>query len=300
MSTSSGWKYVSLTIIGPTLLFTAIFFSSTFYTSYCIRKGIFAAIAVSTLATLQRHSGSHPIASFFFGLLSAWSLIWSAVLLLVFNPHIEFRRIRIVDDANSTGSKSSQYGWEAFPKSISMRRLYWTLDLILNFRGIGWSYRNSKLPTDGEKCTFDSAELNSINANCRGMAQIRAGKGRQSFVLGSLGLFLRDYLLLDLCSHLFHLDPFFSESQANQFLSVIPPGPIYITSFRLLLSLVALYAWCDIIFVGFAILSVGVFGDRWMGTHGEPWMHPRLWGSIWDCYHKGLRGQYLSLVAFVR
>lgn len=291
-------------LIGPMLLFTAIFFSEIFYSSYTIRTWTFATIAVSTLFALQNHGVQHPIAAYNIGFFAFWiNIVWSAVHLLVYNPKIDHRRIQIVEKGSAT--KPRKYGWEAFPDFPSrksgipefpVRRFFWTLDLVFNFRGVGWSYRFAQPQETESVMTYP--ELDALSAKRKGMSLIRAPGGTSAFVSANLGIFAWDYMMLDLCSSLMRLDPYFSGKGDAYMagLSAVPVvGHVLVTLFRLSVTLATLYAFIDTFFVAVTLLGVGLLGEGVLGTYGEPWMYPRLWNSLSECYTKGLRGMSFLL-----
>ncbi|KAL4814416.1 hypothetical protein BDW67DRAFT_87193 [Aspergillus spinulosporus] len=81
-----------------------------------------------------------------------------AVELLVVNQPRQLKRLVKVHDSTS----SSIYIWESMPPALSLPRLLWTCDLLLNPRGIGWAHGSKKYLPKLEKL---SAKPTTPNRN---------------------------------------------------------------------------------------------------------------------------------------
>jgi hypothetical protein len=283
------------TIWGPAILFNAIYFPKVFYSSYAVRVVTFAAVAGTLAFALQPHNIETPSTSYLFGFAPSWTLIVAAVLLLLCNPPRDFRRIRRKDyqgHAKEGSASDSQYEWEPFPKQLS-RRFWWTLDLLMNFRGLGWSYqkRQHQIPDEVKK-VYDESGIKVIRDGCEN--EKRTGQTRSAFLVKQCGYFLVDYMMLDFFIYLMDRDPWFNRSLGSdeRLLFGYPAGNLdmLVRPYRVFVGTLATYSVMDLAHVFLAIVSVSL-GERWLGTHGEPWMHPRLWGSLVELYHRGLPGR---------
>jgi hypothetical protein len=288
-------------IWGPAILFNAIVFPKVFYSSYAARIVTFAAIAGSVVWALQPHDIETPSTSYLFGFAPSWTLIVAAVLLLLCNPSRDFRRIRRKDNQRSGKADStpdSQYEWESFPEQLS-RRFWWSFDLLMNFRGLGWSYqkRQHQIPDDVKRL-YDEGGIKVIRDGCQ--TEKRPGETRSSFLVKQCGYFVVDYVVLDFCIHLMDRDPWFNRplNSNERLLFGYAAGNlnILVRPYRALLGTVATYSVMDLTHVAVALVSVGL-GPRWLGTHGEPWMHPRLWGNLTELFNRGLPGTIASSIS---
>jgi hypothetical protein len=282
------------TIWGPAILFNAIVFPKVFYSSYAARVITFAAVAGSVVFALQPHDIDTPSTSYLFGFAPSWTLIVAAVFLLLCNPPREFRRIRRKDDQGSgkEGSASdSQYEWEPFPEQFS-RRVWWTLDLLMNFRGLGWSYqkRQHQIP-DAVKKVYAESGIKVIRDGCEN--EKKTGQTKSAFLVKQFGYFVVDYMMLDFFIYLMDRDPWFNRPLGSdeRLLFGWPAGnlDIFVRPYRVFVGTLATYSVMDMVHVILAMVSVSL-GESWLGTHGQPWMHPRLWGSLAELYHRGLPG----------
>ncbi|KAL4772581.1 hypothetical protein BDW60DRAFT_40090 [Aspergillus nidulans var. acristatus] len=79
-----------------------------------------------------------------------------AIELLVVNEPRHLRRLVKVHDSTS----SSIYIWESMPPALSLPRLLWTCDLLLNPRGIGWAHGSKKYLPELEKLSAKSTTPN--------------------------------------------------------------------------------------------------------------------------------------------
>jgi len=283
------------TIWGPAILFNAIVFPRVFYSSYAARVVTFAAVAGSVVFALQLHDIQTPSTSYLFGFVPSWTLIVAAVLLLLGNPPRDFRRIRRKDDqgpARDGLGSDAQYEWEPFPVQLS-RRAWWTLDLLTNFRGLGWSYqkRQHQIP-DAVKKVYEERGIEVIRNGCEN-GKKTGQKTKSAFLVKQCGYFLVDYMMLDFCIHLMDRDPWFNRPMKSdeKLLFGWPAGKLdmLVRPYRVFVGTLAIYSVMDFFHALLAIVSVSL-GKRWLGTHGEPWMHPPLWGSLAELYRRGLPG----------
>jgi hypothetical protein len=281
------------TIWGPAILFTALIFPTVFYASYSTRILTFVAVAGSMVFALQPHDIDNAATSYLFGFAPCWALIVAAVLLLLSNPPRDFRRIRRKDyAARKEGGAEVQYEWEAFPKTLE-RRCWWALDLMMNWRGLGWSYqRRQHLIPDAVKRVYDEAGIN-VKRDCA-LDEKRPGQTRSSFLLEQSWYFVVDYILLDLCIYFLDRDPWFNRplNSNERLLFGHPAGnyDILVRPYRVFLGTLATFCVMDLAHVVLALVSVGL-GPAYLGTHGEPWQHPSLWGTLDDLFHRGLPGK---------
>ena len=94
-----------------------------------------------------------------------------------------------------------------------------------------------------------------------------------------------DYLCLDVCVYLMSFDPYFKGETIQATLIVhssISRDSFSTRSYRLFLDITGLYASVGMYCVGFGIVAIGVLGESWLATDGEPWMYLSVYGSLQD------------------
>ncbi|PSN71210.1 hypothetical protein BS50DRAFT_618287 [Corynespora cassiicola Philippines] len=119
------------------------------------------------------------------GLMSAWSVVWIAAILVVNDAQTDFQRIErtegvfgssVLNDKTEDGyphgkserkengytkrvvpnggqvynhlgpsKRHGEFAWQPYPLTPFMERLDWVLDIFCNFRGAGWNWRTSAL-----------------------------------------------------------------------------------------------------------------------------------------------------------
>jgi hypothetical protein len=284
---------IKRTIWGPGILFTALIFPKIFYASYASRILTFVAVAASVVWALQPHDIDNPATSYLFGFAPCWTLIVAAVLLLLSTPARDFRRIRRKDEALvGKGGTEELYEWEPFPEQMS-RRCWWALDLMVNWRGLGWSYqRRQHFIPDAVKKVYDEAGINVKRDGSQD--EKRCGQTRSSFLVQQSWYFVVDYVLLDFCIYFMDRDPWFNRPLGSdqRLLFGYPSGnyDVLVRPYRVFVGTLATYTVMDVAHVVLALVCVGL-GPKNLGTLGEPWQHPPLWGTLDDLFHRGLPGE---------
>lgn len=193
---------------------------------------------------------------------------------------------------NVFANKSGPLAWQSLPTTLAAR-IDWTLDLVSNFRGVGWNYQISSLPS---LPSFVQRELGQTPGPSSSTS--KTGNHRYDTV-GSLlrakaVSFTVAYLAVDVIKQVMMRDPYFWS------LTDAPPPtylPTFITSsaaitriYRLLLSLGGIHITLYLIFVLAPLFFVGVLGSKVIGARGEPWMYPDTSGSYSTVFSKGLAG----------
>jgi len=288
-------------IWGPAALFTALYFPDVSYASSSSRVASFIGVVLCSVYAFRPHDVATSSTSYLIGFAPVWTVVLGYVLLLLCHPPRDFRRIRRKSNQNSDATNPKlklEYCWEPFPSQIGFRRFAWIFDLLLNFRGIGWSYqkRQRQVP-DEVKILYKEIEIDLLKDGIRNKIS-EAPQDRSSFLLTQSAFFAVDYLLLDLCIHFMNADPCFNlldtppaifdpaKTISSQALAVL---------LRVLCGTVGVFVVMDLFHVLVALTCVGLFGERILGTWGEPWAHPGLWGSPIQIYERGLPGTRTSL-----
>ena len=279
-----------------------------------LRYHVFALMCSFQIWVILTNRARHPAAAFGVGLLSAWGVLWVSTIMIVNDCQTDFKRVdrkdakgsanKLVAEMNGSaangalshsfsGSSKSKgdrslstlpagYGWQSCPTSF-IERLDWILDAFCNFRGVGWDWQTSTVPS----LSADIAQTADSSSGIRRFVDRRAllKQTFQSLVVG--------YLILDLIKVMMHHDAYFwgymDAAPPSWLPTFVSSSFVLVRSYRLLISLGGMYfALWEIFKLGPAFF-VGVLGPRWIGTRGEPWMNPPdMYGSFRCVLDNGL------------
>lgn len=316
-----------------------------------LRYPVFGFITYFFISTMGSCRSPSVATGFAIGLLSAWSILWSATLIIFNDAPRDFKRIErqekwpAVDGGPNTASngtadsavvsgvqtgtsgtvaktylskkpsklsngslnhgggrlvfahKTGSFSWQSSPKLIT-ERLDWVSDLVCNFRGMGWNWRIPGLPpppswvqeqlqrNDGAKPEKGDSRVGP-NGNVRYQTTKELlWRKFLSFVIG--------YLVLDICKVVTMLDPYFWGVFGRPPPSYLPAfmatSSTLLRSYRLILTLLAIYTALQTLFFLGSLLFVGLIGPKYIGARGEPWMYPDTFGSYRNVFDKGLAG----------
>ena len=281
-----------------------------------LRYHVFALMCSFQMWVIITNRARHPAAAFGVGLLSAWGVLWVSTIMAVNDCQTDFKRIdrkpatdsagkydtgMDVSAANGALSHSSSqssnsendqslstlpasYSWQSCPAPFT-ERLDWILDVFCNFRGVGWNWQTSTVPSISE----DITQTVESNSGIRRFVDRRAllKQALQSLVIG--------YLILDLIKVIIDRDAYFWG-----YMDAVPPSwlpssiansYVLVRSYRLLVSLGGMYFALWEIFKLGPTFFAGVLGPTWIGIRGEAWMNPPdMFGSFRCVLDHGLAG----------
>lgn len=181
--------------------------------------------------------------------------------------------------STSSPDISTYYVWQTLPPTF-LHRLDWVFDLVLSFRGIGWSHQSSSLPPPPSSILstlhppFPPSSLPPSNP------PTRSALFRRSLIF--LGIY---WIALDTLKYLALQDPYFLSLNSPVSLSPFP-FPAFT---RVALSLVSTYTGLLFIF-NVLPLFVSILGPRILGVHADPWLYPPYFGPLSEISQKGLAG----------
>ncbi|KAK5121974.1 hypothetical protein LTR85_004546 [Meristemomyces frigidus] len=213
------------------------------------------------------------------------------------------RKIEAVSaECTSTKGPAQRHGklfWQPYPAAPLIERLDWIADVFCSFRGVGWSWQTSGIPPpprwveaqlDGKDDLQEAAE--PVRTSRTG---IRRYGDRAQLVKDAAVSLMIGYVALDVIVTLVHRDPYFwgyIDAAAPSHVPAIVQGSRTLTkTYRLLLSLSAIYTSLWTIFKLGPAFFCGVLGPRWIGVRGEAWMNPLdMYGSFSPVLDQGLAG----------
>lgn len=193
--------------------------------------------------------------------------------------------------------KAGSFSWQGLPKPFT-ERLDWVSDLVCNFRGMGWNWRITGL-SPPPSWVQDQLQQNDGTNPEKGDSHVGpTGNVRyhtvQHLLRQKLLSLIIGYLVLDICKAVMMLDPYFwgifDRPPPSYLPAFIATSSTLLRSYRLILSLLAIYTALQCIFFVGPLFFVGLVGPKYIGARGEPWMYPDAFGSFRNILDKGLAG----------
>ncbi|CAI7581994.1 unnamed protein product [Penicillium manginii] len=231
-----------------------------------IRSAIFAlnlGIAFQVLKNHRAHLGGN---GYMFGLIAAWSLIWSAGILVFTDIEKDFQRIERMTAAESESTKLAigtrgpsgnvqpepygkdakvgKFHWQPYPHKLS-HRLGWCAGLLFNLRGPEWNWRAPHL---GPLPRSIHSQLHAgFGSNKHRFQAVDDSKylSANRRLKRAFRTFLISYLLLDCLKAVMMRDPYFRGSTITDSppfpFSYFEPFPILIRFYHVFISAMGVY-----------------------------------------------------------
>lgn len=279
-----------------------------------LRKARYLVWAVSACLSIYSTLFSCAILNqgYAVGLISAYAILWTAVLLVVNDAQKDFGRVAARNGFTGTakdeaehsngaltdGNKKSQVAadalvWQSYPLSSFVERLDWVADIFTQFRGIGWNWQLSALPPIPRKLREQLGDDASHDSDV-GRDGTRRYTSKSELLRVKLQIFVLGYLALDFLKVITIHDPYFwgwTESAPPAWLSrLFWDNAVLLRCYRELTSLLIIYTVLMTIFAGGPLFFVGLLGKERIGVRGEVWMYPDIWGSFRNILDTGLPG----------
>jgi hypothetical protein len=220
-----------------------------------------------------RHPTASPFFNYMIGLMSVVHVVRSVELLIASDP-LSMKRLR------KAGLYC--YYWEPLPPPYSFRRLLWIIDNVSNLRGIGWSHGSARyLPPPSQ-----IIEENSVSRPLKPTATW--GPNRQSFLWTQVRRLVVAYLWFDFYHTMFvhengrHMERLIDTTGKRMLGAYLAPATnqnIYNWLGRIA-RIISAQFFLDAAHAITALIAVGIITDTWLGTAGEPWAYPTLFGGF--------------------
>jgi len=209
-----------------------------------------------------------------------------------------------------------KYIWQSYPPPSSSfwHRLCWNADLLTNFRGSGWNWRISglpSLPAHVQQSLSQTSSQPTIKDTPISHLGIRRYDTVPPLLKHNIALLIRHYLTIDLILTLMHHDAYFSTghhstpapSYATTILAPFPP--VLLKIYRLLLSMLmvstCLKFACALGPPTFSYLLSATHSPlrhapsplhrlAFMRISSSPWLYPDAFGPYANVFVLGLRG----------
>lgn len=220
-----------------------------------------------------RHPTASPFFNYMIGLMSIVHIVRSVEILIASDPST-MKRLRKVG--------LSFYFWEPLPPPYSLRRLLWIIDIVSNLRAIGWRHGSEKyLPPS---CQI--LEKNSFSRPSKPAATW--GPSRQSFLWTQARRLVAAYMWFDFYHTMFvhengrhteRLIDMTSKKMLGAYLAPATCQNIYKWLGRIA-RIISAQFFLDGFHALTALFAVGIITDTWLGTAGETWAYPTLFGGF--------------------
>ena len=234
-------------------------------------------------------------------------------------------RLNGSSDGTLDSNSNIEYVWQSYPTdSTAWHRLRWVADLLTNFRGVGWNWRISGLPSlplPVQRSLQRTSPSSSCDAGTlKDTPDSRSGLHRydtvDSLVKHNLLLFLRGYILVDLLKTTANHDPYFFTGDASlpppawfqsllstlQLPSSLTPSLTHV--YRLFISMSFVWLALRSIFTLGPLIYTGLLSRRhsclrnipilrslaFFAANGEAWLYPDAFASYSTVLSRGLAG----------
>ncbi|RKF82379.1 hypothetical protein GcM1_172010 [Golovinomyces cichoracearum] len=211
------------------------------------------------------------------------------------DPPIQVSQI----DSNKISVKDKnviKYYWQSYPENL-VDRISWVSDLLFNYRGPGWNWAISSLPSPPLEV------LSKLEGSAPGKefsdASLNENKyftSRRGLLFSRLSSYFLNLIILDVLEKFMAKDPYFLFGPTSY---ALPPHlkalpPCILKLYRLLITAAAIVAGINNAFAQGVIIFSFLLGPHVIGIRAEPWYYPSEWGSFSDILQKGLGGLWGS------
>ncbi|KAL4748804.1 hypothetical protein BDW72DRAFT_145511 [Aspergillus terricola var. indicus] len=273
--------------------------------SLSLKRALYFTIIASSVITsvLYPPNSGLTIVTYANAFLSVAFALRAIELLVVSQPRQLKRLVKVHDSASS-----SIYIWESMPPALSLPRLLWTCDLLLNPRGIGWAHGSKKYLPELEKLSAKSTTPtrngphskqrdDPVNSGEKFVLR-HASQNRLSFLAKEATKLFIAYFAFDLYRTWFgrnyaqlctnfqalvnsdRLQHFESNYLGFQLHTSPETSEEFVRRFLLPPACwVACYGFIDGIRAAIALLAVGGLYLVSPTLAAEPWMYPSIFGS---------------------
>ncbi|KAL2877816.1 hypothetical protein SGCOL_006979 [Colletotrichum sp. CLE4] len=298
---------------------------------YKARWLVLAFIVIFNIDILLGTSSTNMSMSYSSGLSAFWGILSNFIMLVFTAPQFDYERVVRRRKATTTPSRSKssadraapangfglrrrvgskkrkadrvtapevnleeyEYYWQTFPEKGSFsERLGWVIDLYTNFRGVGWTWAVSSVPSPvppenpgmGELVKMDTIPLETF-VGCQ------TYKDEKEFLRRKVIPIAISYLILDISKVAIMEDPYFFLGPESlplpAHLAALPPWALSIWRHAAVLGI--LYAALVMVFSVHDLFQYYVL-SKVFPLRGELWQYSTVFGSFTQILDRGLAG----------
>lgn len=182
---------------------------------------------------------------------------------------------------NSSSDRSTYYVWQTLPPTL-LHRLDWVLDLVSNFRGVGWSHQIPTLPPPPPYI------LSDLHPPFPHSPQTPSNPPSRFELSGSvLTNLVIQYLAIDTLKYIVLQDPYFVLDPSSSTSSSPYPFPQFS---RIVISLVATYTCLTSIFLLSPLFFACILGPGILSERADIWLYPPYFGPASAIVNRGIAG----------
>ncbi|POS86963.1 hypothetical protein EPUL_002406, partial [Erysiphe pulchra] len=196
-----------------------------------------------------------------------------------------------MDNAQRDENDTYQYFWQSYPDNFS-ERISWVVDLLYNYRGPGWNWAISSIPSlppailtkaGGPVSKRSYADFSSAGS--------RRFVNRYEHLIYRVSRLLVCYIVLDVLATIMMKDPYFKFGPTSyalpSHLQLLPLS--FLRFYRIVLTSIGIIAIMTMAFNLLPLISC-ILGPGLLGLRAEPWYYPTEWGYFSNIYKGGLNG----------
>jgi hypothetical protein len=263
--------------ICPVLLFACLLFQEVCLSIPGLQSAVLGVLILGSAHLIMNPPATN---AFLKGATAFISILWIIRFMELMLAHNVANMKRIRRLPFSPFCSTPVYAWQSRPKELSYDRILWTLDLVTNIRAVGWSHgpTNYRPPSDsllGQKKSLPDMAI-SKQGSTRTTHSLNTSFDKPLFIRQQLRRILSAYAVVDIYQTWF-------PSRRCQSLSKLLQ--IVQEDVNRLASAICIYALLDGGHALISFIAIGAFGSNCLGTAGEPWAYPPLFGS--PCHFLG-------------
>ena len=181
----------------------------------------------------------------------------------------------------SSSEMSAHYVWQTLPPTL-LHRLDWVLDLVSNFRGVGWSHQ---IPTLPPPPPYILSDLNPPYPHFPQLPSNPPSRFELScFVLPNVVI---QYLAIDTLKYIVLQDPYFILDPSSPASTSPYPFPKFS---RIAISLLATYTCLTSIFLLSPLFFACILGPVILAERADTWLYPPYFGPASAIVKNGIAG----------
>jgi hypothetical protein len=196
----------------------------------------------------------------------------------------------------SISVEDEEYYWQPYPDTF-VERFFWVMDLLMNFRGPGWSWAIPPLPEIPTSIKVQLEDpVSKISLSRKSSTGLRSFTTRSELFYGRVPRFVVGLVLLDILKTIMMKDPYFIFGPNSYALPshISNLSHFHLQFYRTTVAAVAIVTSLEMAFLLAPLVLGLLFGPAFFGQRVEPWYFPTHWGSFSNIADKGLNGLWGS------
>ncbi|KAI6246294.1 hypothetical protein HI914_05578 [Erysiphe necator] len=183
------------------------------------------------------------------------------------------------------------YFWQSYPDNFK-ERISWVVDLLYNYRGPGWNWAISSIPSLPPEILMRAGDpVPKRNLSNFSPTGSRRFNSRYEHLVYRVSLLLFCYFALDVLKTVMMKDPYFKFGPNTyalpSYLQSLTPSALQF--YRIVVTSIGIITVMTTTLNLIPLLSC-IMGPKVLGLRAEPWYYPTEWGYFSNIYKNGLGG----------